>query len=938
MIDSSQKTSLLIPSQLPGFIRDDPAYENFVLFLQAYYEWMEQNNNVTDRSKNLLNYKDIDKTTDQFLDYFYNDFLSYFPKDILADKQKVIKLARELYQSKGTPASYQFLFKVLYNSDVDFFYTKDAVLRASAGKWYVAKSLKLATDDPNFLNISNLRIFGETTKSIATIENSVFSGTKTEVFISNIERLFQSGEFVRIVDSNNQDVLFNGQPLRAKLVGQISQLRINPNYRGLLYRSGDPVIVYNGLSSNTGHGALAVVGQTTTGSIQRIKVENGGYGYTPNPNTLINITNAPGALAVVGGVDISAANIANVTFVPTNYIGQKHAVTIGATNYFFSNVVTSNANTSFANALVFTAFTTYPISSVIVENGGGGIYDTPVVSAISTYPTQDSAAVIDLSTLGILSPIQIINGGHGYRANDVIVFSGGSGYGAHANVISVSSNGAITAVSYVYGTSSTYPLGGMGFINGLPSLSVSSANTQASNAVLTVTGTLGTGAVFTPLVDRVGSITTINITDPGEDYISTPNVSFKVQDMVVTGLSLGNFPTSGDIIYQGATQNTASYVAIVDSVTSLINFSDPLLNFYNIRAYNYSALPNYSLPLKIDSKSISVHLNNTYKTTYDTGSRYDATGVITYGDGTAKGTASFLNGLVLSSGQYLDTSGQPSSYDILQSSIYNNFTYEITLEKEIEKYRKVLLDLLHPTGMNVLGRYALKSNSKYDSYQVNSLLEEGHTLGYYTGNPGSYITMNSTWTNQSNNIVNFYALSGANLVNIIVPGDSLTMTLSNGFEIHSEVLSTTGGTSGTANTATLKDNVWLTFANVAYVSANAGSNVINISSLTGSYDIVNNGNYSNTAYPLMDIVFAGDKVLVANNTEKVVSAVNYINGIIYLTSNLTSNANSFISVQRTVLTTAVRIDGVVGTTYYPELITEDGNILTTEDGSVLLIG
>ena len=56
MIDSSQKTSLLIPSQLPGFIRDDPAYENFVLFLQAYYEWMEQNNNVTDRSKNLLNY------------------------------------------------------------------------------------------------------------------------------------------------------------------------------------------------------------------------------------------------------------------------------------------------------------------------------------------------------------------------------------------------------------------------------------------------------------------------------------------------------------------------------------------------------------------------------------------------------------------------------------------------------------------------------------------------------------------------------------------------------------------------------------------------------------------------------------------------------------------------------------------------------------------
>jgi hypothetical protein len=375
-------------------------------------------------------------------------------------------------------------------------------------------------------------------------------------------------------------------------------------------------------------------------------------------------------------------------------------------------------------------------------------------------------------------------------------------------------------------------------------------------------------------------------------------------------------------------------------------------------------LPKYNLPLKIDSKSIIINLNNNYKASYNANSRYDSTGVITYGDGTAKGTASFLNGLVLSSGQYLDTSGQPSSFDVLQSSIYNNFTYEITLEKEIEKYRKVLLDLLHPTGMKVLGRYALKSNSKYEQYSVNGLLESGHTLGYYTGNPGSYATMSSTWTNQSNNIINFYGLSGANITNIIVPGDSITLTLSNGSKIHSEVANTSssypsddllkesgiedlllasGGEDmlsevGAGDFVILKDNVWLTFANVSYITANAGSNVINITSLTGSYDIVNNGKYSNTANPLQDIIFAGDKVLVANNTEKVVSVVDYTKNIIYLTSSLTSNANSLMSVQRTVSTSTVRIDGVIGTTYYPELVTENGNILTTEDGKVLLIG
>ena len=60
MIPNNNKTSLLIPSQLPEFIRDDPSYQNFSLFLQAYYEWMEQSGNVTDASKNLTNYWDID--------------------------------------------------------------------------------------------------------------------------------------------------------------------------------------------------------------------------------------------------------------------------------------------------------------------------------------------------------------------------------------------------------------------------------------------------------------------------------------------------------------------------------------------------------------------------------------------------------------------------------------------------------------------------------------------------------------------------------------------------------------------------------------------------------------------------------------------------------------------------------------------------------------
>lgn len=1002
----NKKTSLLIPSQLPEFIRDDASYQKFTLFLQAYYEWLELQGNALNGSQNLTEYWDVDTTTDQFLDYFYNDFLPYFPKDILADKKKVTKIARELYKTKGTPASYQFLFRVLYNSDVDFFYTKDAVLRASAGKWYVAKSLKLATIDSNFLSISNLRVFGETTKSIATIENSVRAGNKTEVFISNIERLFQSGEIVRVVDANNQDVLFAGEPLRAKIVGQISQIKINPKYRGGKYKPQDPVIVYGGLNSANGHGATAEIGTTTTGSISRILVKNGGYGYTPDiskvaantPNTSIVVSSGgvygSGVVAVIGDLLTQSANaIANVTFVPADNIGIKGDVKVGDTNYFFSNIAVSNSSTTLANAFTFISFSAYPISSVLVSDGGGGISVEPPIRADSTYPTEYGAVYGNLKNLGILAPIQITNPGVGYVANDKINILGGSGYGAYANVATVAANGAILTVGYVYstlGNPQLYPLGGMGYRStGLPSLTVTSANVSAANAVLYVPGILGDGAVFSTAPDRIGEITTINILDNGEDYVSAPNVSIKVQDIVASNIISSGIAQSGDIIYQGDSYANSSYSAVISSVNVLYEFYEGVQSLYNVRVYDYNSIPNYNLPLKIEGKpSINMVMSNQLSVVLPltprlNDPRYDAaTGILTYGDGTAKANASFLNGLVVSQGQYLDTTGQPSSYDVLQSEVYNNFTYQITLEKEIEKYRSALINLLHPTGMKVLGRFAMKSDDTMDTH-ISDALDQGHTLGYYTGNPGSYAVMNTDFTVASTNIVKFYGLSGANLENIISTNNTLLLSDSNGQEIHSEVISITksvlvsdyisvkdstvtpnsvwyarnstdGGnnlgwnfTTNTAiqdifNTVILKDNVWLTFANVATITANAGSNTINITTITDSYNIINNGVYTNPAYPIIDIVRAGDLILVANNTQRTVQSVDYTHNKITLTTNLSSNANSFLSVNRTINTTGVpdgvKIFGPVGTQYFPEITTEAGDSLLTELGDLILLG
>lgn len=69
--------SKFVPLQVPQYIRE--TYPNFIVFIQAYYEWLMQEGNAGWAALNLENIRDVDRTTDTFIQWFRETYLASFP-------------------------------------------------------------------------------------------------------------------------------------------------------------------------------------------------------------------------------------------------------------------------------------------------------------------------------------------------------------------------------------------------------------------------------------------------------------------------------------------------------------------------------------------------------------------------------------------------------------------------------------------------------------------------------------------------------------------------------------------------------------------------------------------------------------------------------------------------------------------------------------------
>ena len=309
--------------------------------------------------RQVLTVHDVDHTLDDFVTYFRDTYLRDIPQG-LTDTTVLIPRILDFYQSRGSEASYQFLFRSLYGKDVAFSYPRESVFTTSDNEWVKPTILRLDYDTNasvtgNVALIETREIVGLSSNAHATVLQAVqaFEGNRRVVrlFISDpiitqelggllledgsgvlvatkygvppeglaskvydynliqefvTATTFQAGETISTVPTNDPDAI-SGQ-----LLGSINGFIINQ--RGAGYQLGDlvypPARYANGAVATGGFGAVGRISAFTDVDLNELNINDAGLGYYAGLPLIVDNTGTGGGFGLSGYVSaVSPGNI-----------------------------------------------------------------------------------------------------------------------------------------------------------------------------------------------------------------------------------------------------------------------------------------------------------------------------------------------------------------------------------------------------------------------------------------------------------------------------------------------------------------------------------------------------------------------------------------------------------------------------------------------------
>ena len=758
--------SPFIEAQFPQFYQEEGPY--FIAFVKAYYEWLEQNNNVINRARSLMEYRDIDTTLDSFVKYFKNKYINSLPENIVADKKLLIKYILDLYRSKGSEKSYALLFRMLFNEDIELYVPGKYIFKPSDNEWVLPKYIEVSSSD-NLNDFIGKKIYSSSFNSTAIVENyftkQVGNKLVNVLSLSNIQGRFKYGE--KILSEQLPEVTIDNAPV---IFGSLSSIGIFEG--GIDYQVGDILNI-----SGTGSGGLArVVATRSKNGEVTFNLVDGGSGFSLN--AIVNVDGAAYAISNASNTDpviIQTVNNHNLTSgksVRIDLIEGMNDLNISTYNYFV-NVVTSNTfelyhNSILSNTVDGTTFSPYVTNTgyVYLNTGGvnanfqiGSIVNKEILQINTDDIADYEATVIDSAVSGYNISVSNVQGtfsiGNSVRMANVDV------RGLDIDLIS-----------------STTLLAGENVSNS--SLGISNLTVIISDgSYVQVKGSDINNANLTNGVHLISNTSAsyfhINSTYSVETINATANVIAVNSTVIGVNNQVGYFVLAEKLI-----NDTVSANADIGEVERITNWSFPKVAIPDIENLDTSignALTN--VDLEVGTIASLRNINS--------GEGYASDPVVTIkeplvynlkiddGDGGVKGfnaevlaSAGIANGIVTAveiidsgfgytkdSTIYLNTANNP--YSVIGTSVidlngvgegywkdnrsftsdkiflqdsfyYQNYSYEIVATRMLDTYEKFVLDLIHPAGLKLFGRYFIKSELVNEEATLESSLfsEEGN--------------------------------------------------------------------------------------------------------------------------------------------------------------------------------------------------------------------
>lgn len=458
--------------------------------------------NVVRSSGNIVDYRTLDNSIDKYFEYLKDELYTSLPVNFYGNKPLIASKFKDFFTSKSNEQSYRFLFRLLYNEEIDFYYPGDDIIRSSDGNYEQTQVIRttssaFGTDSEgntytrNIFDFLNKTIRGKTSGALAFVVDikKFFIGSieTAELTLKLVSADFQEGE--EIVDIDDDD-------LNATVYGIISGFTINDGGSG--YQVGDSIVI-----SGDGSEAQARVSSIKQSPITSLKVNTVGHGYRVGTTASIDNSGTGGS-----GLIVRVTELANTYTV-------------------------TNANTG-------NTYTVGEISEVSVINRGSDYFAAPSITLIDTV----------IESMGMLSSklVTITNPGTNYHVGDSLVITANTGANAVGQVASVTANASFSnslifedGVNILFEQSyddvlkdEDWNLGSYGpirrieftnFGNGYsadypPTITVSTSS--GANAQLTVIGIQGMNAnveVDTANnITGIGSIRAVEITNFGIDY------------------------------------------------------------------------------------------------------------------------------------------------------------------------------------------------------------------------------------------------------------------------------------------------------------------------------------------------------------------------------------------------------------------------------------